>query len=256
MITIVHWESINSNLNPELKEMLFDGYIWKHTCPNCGQEINTNSSLLYHNPEKRYMIQFEPIIRTKNDLRKRADELTTEWKSMFKKTGNIVMQNIANNMKYRYRLVCMSNELIEKIKIFDAGYNDITIELLKEGYRMILEESEGKKGIHVYFDSIDEKSGMMNVIVRSLEYEQKRTFPAGPMYQIMDNIANKVDALDQDLYVKYIDNEFAVSVMEQFAEMNKKQDKKICPSCLKVVTPTFHGLCPDCDTDLEKIKYE
>jgi len=39
---------------------------------------------------------------------------------------------------------------------------------------------------------------------------------------------------------------------EKFTIINEK-NKKLCSKCKKDVIPTFHGLCPDCDTNLDMI---
>jgi hypothetical protein len=59
------WESINTDIDPNMKKILFDGFLWKHSCSKCNFEVLVNSALLYHNPEKRYMVQLEPIVRQK-----------------------------------------------------------------------------------------------------------------------------------------------------------------------------------------------
>jgi hypothetical protein len=218
---IIHWESVNSSLNPELKEMLIDGFLWKHVCPKCNMEIETNSSLLYHNQENKYMIQYEPIIRSKEQIRIRAKELSNEWNKMFDHNNNGYMKELSRYLNYRYRFVCLKNELIEKIKIFDAGYDDITIELLKDGYRNYLIEKEGKSGIHLYFDCMKENKEVAVFIIRSSNYEQIREFPAGPMYKLMENIAKDQEIFKEDICIKYVDEDYAENIINNYSKKNK-----------------------------------
>jgi hypothetical protein len=170
--------------------------------------------------------------------------MTKEWN-----LASSEMSSFIGSMKYRLRLVCMQKELIEKIKIFDAGYDDVVIEILKEGYRMMLEE-KGKKGIHIYFDSIDEKSGMMKTILCGPEEDERMDFPVGPLYLGMKNIADSIENNDNELKIKYVDNLYAEKVMQAFANKEESRPLRLCPICNVSVTPTFHGLCPNCDNEI------
>ena len=114
------WDSVNVNLDPELKEHVLDGSIFDYSC-SCGYSTKLVHQFLYHDMEKKFMIQFsspdnvEEYINSFEDVRKNPI--------------------INDNMMNRLRIVTDYNNLIEKIIIFDSNYDDKIIELIKCVYR-------------------------------------------------------------------------------------------------------------------------
>lgn len=100
------WDSINAQLNPKMKQTILDGSLYKTICPCCNTEINCIYDFLYHDMGKNYMISI------KQDY--------SEVQKEFQKLDN-----------YRFRIAENMNELVEKIKIFDHGFNDIIMETVK-----------------------------------------------------------------------------------------------------------------------------
>ena len=100
------WDSINTVLNPEMKEKVLNQSIFLYTCPNCGETFRLNYPTLYHQMEDLVMIYLVP-------------------ESEVKKTYEIFYEKNAladfHTEKYLNRIVTSANQLIEKIKIFDAG---------------------------------------------------------------------------------------------------------------------------------------
>ena len=54
------WDSINSDLNPELKEKLLDGELYHWKCEVCGLELDVPFGTLYHDMEHKFMLFFSP----------------------------------------------------------------------------------------------------------------------------------------------------------------------------------------------------
>ena len=50
------WDSINTVLNPEMKEKVLNQSIFSYTCPNCGETFQLAYSTLYHQMENLIMI--------------------------------------------------------------------------------------------------------------------------------------------------------------------------------------------------------
>jgi len=50
------WDSINTVLNPEMKEKVLNQSIFSYTCPNCGETFQLAYSTLYHQMEDLIMI--------------------------------------------------------------------------------------------------------------------------------------------------------------------------------------------------------
>ena len=53
------WDSVNVDLNPELKVKVMDGSLFTWTCPNCKKSFNAPYSFLYHDMTNNFMVFFE-----------------------------------------------------------------------------------------------------------------------------------------------------------------------------------------------------
>ena len=96
-------QSVNAATSPELKEQVRSGALFTWTCPHCGTANLLTVPFLYHDPAEHLM-----LVLTQAPL---GAEGVPEG--------------------YIGRQVRSVGELIEKIKIFDAGLDDLVIELCK-----------------------------------------------------------------------------------------------------------------------------
>ena len=55
------WDTINVQVNPELKEKLLEGKVNFFRCRNCGLEGDIPMELLYHDMDKGYCVQLSPF---------------------------------------------------------------------------------------------------------------------------------------------------------------------------------------------------
>lgn len=117
--TVSIWKSINTSLNPEMKEAVRNKSAFKYTCPDCGYETILDYGFLYHQMSDRFMIQY---VQTDESAEKVKDIWSDE---------NSPMMRIMREKHYLMRIVRTQNELLEKIEIFDAGLDDRIVELCK-----------------------------------------------------------------------------------------------------------------------------
>ena len=54
------WDSINTALDPEMKEKVLNKSIFLYTCPSCGETFRLNYPTLYHQMEDLVMIYLVP----------------------------------------------------------------------------------------------------------------------------------------------------------------------------------------------------
>lgn len=115
------YDSINSTLNPELKEDLMNLNLFNFKCPNCNNETDVFYRTLYHDMENNVMINFVPG----------SDDLDSEVQTFlsYQKEIDDRFENLMSN--YRFRFVSELGQFVEKIQIFDAGYDDRIIESMK-----------------------------------------------------------------------------------------------------------------------------
>lgn len=104
--------AINTERDPELKERLLSGELFLRECPHCGARTLAKFPLLYHDPAERLMIWLSD------------GSADTEARMQAAVTGN-------DFEGYTGRIVDTPGALIEKVKIFDAGLDDISLEMAK-----------------------------------------------------------------------------------------------------------------------------
>lgn len=94
--------TINVEANPELKAAVKDGSLFVVKCPSCGAPALVGEPVLYHDPRERVLVALTSSTLSSDGLE-----------------------------GYTCRLVSSVGELIEKVNIFDAGLDDLIIELCK-----------------------------------------------------------------------------------------------------------------------------
>lgn len=94
--------SVNAVDSPELKDRILSGDLFIWACPHCGHRQLRKFPLVYTDPSENILICL-------TDQPLAADDL----------------------QGYTGRLVTTVGDLIEKIKIFDAGLDDVAVELCK-----------------------------------------------------------------------------------------------------------------------------
>jgi len=109
------WASINTSVNPDLKQKLLDGELTAFICKNCGFQSLVEYDTLYHDikNQRAFWLKYP-----EQDQTSEIDKIAKDFFSEFSE-------------KYTTRLVTSYHELIEKISIYDNGFNDFEIELLK-----------------------------------------------------------------------------------------------------------------------------
>ena len=113
------WDLINIQENPELKEKVVNGQIFINTCAKCKYPLVYDYPCLYLDIEHNYIIYLQPNYDPKSN--KQYSDLAT-----------ILKTNLIDiNMDTRIRLVLNNLRLIEKIQIFDHGYDDHIMEIYK-----------------------------------------------------------------------------------------------------------------------------
>ncbi len=120
------WESVNTVIDPELKEKVRSREIFQFVCPKCGTKTMVNYDCLYHQMEDKVMIYLVP-----GDM---ADAELMMKGYIRDEVGNIIENPYEKEMNmdgYRKRVVGTMNDFMEKLYILDAGYDDRIIELMK-----------------------------------------------------------------------------------------------------------------------------
>lgn len=137
------WESINTTLDPEMKEKVKDRSAFLFTCPNCGDANYVDYGFLYHQMEDTIMIAYS-----------NSDENEEEMYHLFTEEIEtpLGLDNIFLKDEYLVRIVRSLNALREKIYIFDDGLDDRIVEIYKLFiYVKILDDVPDTDGLNVFY---------------------------------------------------------------------------------------------------------
>lgn len=121
------WNSVNSQLNPELVEKILDGSIFDFKCPACGHTAILVNAMLFHDMKHNRMIQ----LVGEGFIQKGVHDLTN-WARMLPEPNRT------------YRVVDSINDFREKVQILLRGYDDRVIEIIKMQLRPDVENKYGK----------------------------------------------------------------------------------------------------------------
>ncbi|RKY49477.1 MAG: hypothetical protein DRP86_05215 [Candidatus Neomarinimicrobiota bacterium] len=115
------WDSLNASKNPELKEKLIHGDLTTMVCEACQSAVFVKFDMIYHDLNKKMMI----LLRYP-DENGNVPEFDPESLGLVKAMGD----------DYILRSVYNFPNFLEKIRIIDDGFDDVTLEILKYMFRV------------------------------------------------------------------------------------------------------------------------
>lgn len=151
------WRSINTSLDPEMRQAVRDGSAFIFSCPHCNNKTHVEYGFLYHQMDDQIMID----VATSEEDAKQALEAFSGGPMAD------IMRDFKMETHYLNRIVKSQNGLREKLNILDNGYDDRLMEiykvfLLSEYQKMnpnakeiellYYENPEGTKGVQVFCD--------------------------------------------------------------------------------------------------------
>lgn len=164
------WDSMNMELNPELRESIFSEEAFIYACPKCGHRTGIPYDTLYHDPIHRFMILFSFF-----------EPKDFDYKPFDLSDAPQIMED------YTYRHVNGLWELKEKILILEKGLNDVAIERMKYGIRHYEMPELVEKGIKIYFGDVrydieEYPDGCIIFLFEGEEESHQRVFPMNMYY--------------------------------------------------------------------------
>ena len=117
--------SINTMLDPTLKQRVKNFDIFKFICPHCGSEQFVAYSFLYHQMEDKLMIY---CCQDEEEIAKVRELYAGDFTTAVDDKGR---ERAIDTSGYRRRIVIGADNLVEKIRVFDAGLDDRLIEIYK-----------------------------------------------------------------------------------------------------------------------------
>ena len=104
---------VNVGDDPDLKASVMDGTLFVRRCPHCGAANLVRHPVLYHDPSELLMIWL------------------TDGAPASERTAREIFISTPGLEQYTGRLVDSVGDLVEKVKIFDAGLDDAAMEVCK-----------------------------------------------------------------------------------------------------------------------------
>ena len=134
--------SVSTKTDPELRAKVLDGSLFRHKCPECGDERGMLFACLYHDEEHRALIYLIPGYD-------RGDPRQAE-----------VLEGLSQldcaMAGYAMRIVTTPAQLGEKAAILEAGLDDRVVELCKcAAYMQITDEQPGFELAATWFERTD-----------------------------------------------------------------------------------------------------
>jgi predicted RNA-binding Zn-ribbon protein involved in translation (DUF1610 family) len=119
---IERWDSINSEISPELIDKVVDGSFFRFKCPHCGEETIHLYPLLIN-----VMTPEGGLIKLTGDPKEEAKEIAGMYSGLDPQMAALMKKAAPK----RYRFVNYLPDLVEKVELFRAGIDDRTIEIVK-----------------------------------------------------------------------------------------------------------------------------
>ena len=113
------WDSINTKLDPDMKDRVKSQEAFCYHCPHCGTDVHVDYGFLYHDMDHHFMVFYAPTDKDQENADRDMADGQVQFKAMVDTAG------------YVMRLVRTKADLLEKIAIFEAGLDDRLMELTK-----------------------------------------------------------------------------------------------------------------------------
>ena len=197
---------VNAETDPELKKKLLNGELFTTTCPECLNTFRVIFDCLYHDPDRKLMVQFCPPEKTET-YRKIFDDLNQE-NGIFK--------------DYTLRIVNGYYDLVEKIQIADNGLDDRIMELCKRFTAGNLSNKVSYELYDVKFFVRDD--GVRNLALFSEEGPQNVLELHDELYELMSDLLKNIDIGDLDPYI--VDAEWSNKAAEKIKEADSKPSQE------------------------------
>ena len=178
------YRSLNVTLDPDAKQSLLSGELFRFTCPSCGAATQVVYPMLYHDMQRKLMIWLMP---DDGD-----DDLRPERPAPPDPPGIPQGGAMAG---YTARSVGSLNELLEKVLIFDFELDDLALEMVKIVIATQLEAAGHPKDSKIHFARLErDDKGVEQMVFAVMTPTGARAamLPHGEMYTNMAAAATEL----------------------------------------------------------------
>ncbi len=146
-----------SNIDEKTKRSILNGELFSWQCPNCSERFFINSTFLYNDDKKRFMLYLVPGFKD----------------GSYKVPTVIKARSDYDTENSTLRIVPSFSEFVEKIRIFEAGLDDRIVEAIKLLYINMHLQDGGSEVYDMVFENTDENGSLLlGVFLENDDYEQ------------------------------------------------------------------------------------
>lgn len=208
------WDSINTSLDPDMKDKVRTGEAFQWNCPFCDAKANVEYATLYHQMEDLVMIYYVPGDGDKTDI---IELMQGRHKN---EDGKYVEMDIKIDEGYMKRVVETKNQFREKLLILDQGLDDRIIELMKIFLTAHLEDKEEIEISEILLDKFEDDS--IGFTIRTLD---KRWAYINFQEDIYEFFKRKFDTvMEEEKDTVVIDAAWAIRVMDRLEDNEESID--------------------------------
>lgn len=135
------WPGISAEEAPKIRERILDETLFDWKCPCCGYEAQLVYPCLYHDKSKKFMVY---VVPNGNGCELQPVDVSKTFPQFDGMTKRVVT-SLAG--------------LKEKIMIFEAGLDDLAVELVKLALSDVAASKHGKTVETGYFCAVDKEAG-------------------------------------------------------------------------------------------------
>jgi len=199
------WDSINTSLDPDMKEKIRKGEAFQWNCPFCEATANVEYTTLYHQMEDLVMIYYVPGDGDKTEV---IELMQGRQKN---KDGEYVEMEIRVDEGYIKRVVGTKSQFYEKLLILDLGLDDRIIELMKMFLTAHLEDKKDMKITEMFLSKGED--GLTGFAIHLSDGHWGYTGFQEDMYEFFNKEFAAVLEEEKDTVV--IDEAWAAAVMDK-----------------------------------------
>lgn len=203
----VIWDTINTEREPEMKDKVRSGEVIRFQCAHCGTKSLLNYSFLYEDMDLHHMIYLCVDDTSEEGMRGAFSNLISQQEKRRETMGK-------REDDFTCRIVHSYNELMEKLFIAEAGFDDRIVEIIKSALWKQVEKDHKELEIDEILFTItseDRTPGLLfrsqGAMVTSMVFDQ-------PLYEaIKENALSTIQSLSAHDFV--IDRAWAEDMVEK-----------------------------------------
>ena len=199
-IEFVAPKALNSEIDVYEKYELLNGTLFNCVCRKCGEKTVLNFEIIYHDVKHNTAIY-------------KVDEDMVDGVRIALELIDQMMTKVGNSQELpRYRIVTCAEKLKEKALIFDSGFDDRVIELVKR--RCIAEAKKKIRNLYPRATFFDIRDGQYVLDIHCRDEIVSAVIPDELYEQIQEEFSEILQ--NDDVYL--IDEQWAINAIEVKAE--------------------------------------